>query len=84
MEANYIQEIMAKIHCYIKDGNSERNKPNYNEVWEAIQEWHEGEVTQLEDMLREVYGFRVSSSFAENVNEWAIMQNKIKKILGAK
>jgi len=54
MEANYIQEIMAKIQKYIIPGDSERNKPNYNEVWEAIQEWHEKEIKQLEDRLNKI------------------------------
>ena len=52
MESNYVEEIMAKISCYIKDGNSKRNKPNYNEVWELIQDWYEGKIKQLKDEIR--------------------------------
>jgi hypothetical protein len=65
MEGNYIEEIMAKISCYIKDGNSERNKPNYNEVWELIQNWHEVKIKQLEGKVR-IYDIQV----------WAAMQAK--------
>ena len=37
-------------------------------------------IKQLEDLLQEIFEFRISSSFAVNVNEWAIIQNKIKAL----
>lgn len=46
--AEQIQEIMFKIRSFIKEGaNPATNKPYYNHVWEAIDEWIERPQTKL-------------------------------------
>lgn len=41
-------------------------------------------IKQLEKVINKVFAFRISSSFAENVNELAILQNKLQKTLANK